>query len=41
MYGTIQLPETYIIDRNGVLRRKFANAFDWSTPEVTDYLSKL
>ncbi len=41
MYGTIQLPETYIIDRNGILRRKFANAFDWSTPEVTDYLSKL
>jgi peroxiredoxin len=41
LYGTIQLPETYIIDRDGVLRRKFANAFDWSTPEVTDYLSKL
>jgi cytochrome c biogenesis protein CcmG/thiol:disulfide interchange protein DsbE len=41
MYGTIQLPETYIIDRDGVLRRKFANAFDWSTPEVTDFLSRL
>ena len=41
MYGTIQIPETYIIDRDGVLRRKFANAFDWSTPEVTDFLSKL
>jgi len=41
LYGTIQIPETYIIDRDGVLRRKFANAFDWSTPEVTDYLSKL
>jgi peroxiredoxin len=41
MYGTIQLPETYIIDRDGILRRKFANAFDWSTPEVNDFLSKL
>ena len=41
MYGTIQLPETYIIDRDGMLRRKFANAFDWSTPEVTDFLSRL
>ena len=41
MYGTIQLPETYIIDRDGMLRRKFANAFDWSTPEITDFLSKL
>lgn len=41
LYGTIQLPETYIIDRDGVLRRKFANAFDWNTPEVTDFLSRL
>jgi peroxiredoxin len=41
LYGTIQIPETYIIDRQGILRRKFANAFDWSTPEVTDFLSKL
>ena len=41
MYGTIQIPETYIIDRDGMLRRKFANAFDWSTPEVNDFLSQL
>jgi peroxiredoxin len=41
LYGTIQIPETYIIDRDGVLRRKFANAFDWNTPEVTDFLGKL
>ena len=41
LYGTIQIPETYIIDRNGILRRKFANAFDWSTPEVTDFLGHL
>ncbi len=41
LYGTIQIPETYIIDRDGILRRKFANAFDWSTPEVTDFLSHL
>jgi len=41
LYGTIQIPETYIIDRNGILRRKFANAFDWSTPEVMDFLNHL
>jgi cytochrome c biogenesis protein CcmG, thiol:disulfide interchange protein DsbE len=41
LYGTIQLPETYIIDRNGVLRRKFANAVDWNSPEVLQFLLSL
>ncbi|WP_157477497.1 TlpA family protein disulfide reductase [Granulicella tundricola] len=41
LYGTVQIPETYIIDRNGVLRRKFIGAQDWTGPEITDYLSKL
>ena len=41
LYGTFKFPETYIIDRNGVLRRKFIGAIDWGTPEILDYLSKL
>ena len=41
LYGTFGWPETYIIDRNGVIRRKFIGAVDWNSPEVTDYLSKL
>jgi cytochrome c biogenesis protein CcmG, thiol:disulfide interchange protein DsbE len=41
LYGTEQIPETYIIDRQGVLRRKFVNAQDWTSPEITGYLSKL
>jgi len=41
LYGTSKFPETYIIDRNGVMRRKFIGAVDWSTPEITDFLSKL
>jgi cytochrome c biogenesis protein CcmG/thiol:disulfide interchange protein DsbE len=41
LYGTVQIPETYIIDRNGVLRRKFIGAQDWTGPEITDYLKKL
>jgi cytochrome c biogenesis protein CcmG/thiol:disulfide interchange protein DsbE len=40
-YGTTGWPETYIIDRQGVLRRKFVGAVDWTSPEVVDYLSKL
>jgi cytochrome c biogenesis protein CcmG, thiol:disulfide interchange protein DsbE len=41
LYGTFKFPETYIIDRQGVLRRKFIGAIDWGTPEILDYLSKL
>ena len=41
LYGTAQIPETYIIDRQGVLRRKFVGAQDWTSPEITGYLSKL
>jgi len=41
LYGTHGWPETYIIDRNGVMRRKFIGPLDWTEPEVTDFLSKL
>jgi peroxiredoxin len=41
LYGTFKYPETYIIDRGGVLRRKFIGAVDWNTPEIVEYLSKL
>ncbi len=41
LYGTFKYPETYIIDRNGVLRRKFIGAVDWNQPEVIDFLTKL
>ena len=34
-------PETFIIDRQGVIRRKFIGAVDWTEPEITDYLNKL
>jgi cytochrome c biogenesis protein CcmG/thiol:disulfide interchange protein DsbE len=41
LYGTFRYPETYIIDRNGVVRRKFIGAVDWGLPEIVDFLSKL
>ena len=40
-YGSFKWPETYIIDRNGIVRRKFIGAVEWSQPEVVDFLSKL
>jgi thiol-disulfide isomerase/thioredoxin len=41
MYGTIKIPETYVIDRRGILRRKFVSAQNWASPEILDYLGKL
>ena len=41
LYGTFGWPETFVIDRNGVIRRKFIGAVDWTSPEVTEFLSKL
>ena len=41
MYGTVMIPETYIIDRQGVIRRKFIGAQDWTSPDIVDYLNKL
>jgi len=41
LYGTAQIPETYAIDRDGILRRKFVSAQDWTSPEIVDYLHRL
>ncbi len=41
LYGTFKFPETYIIDRNGVVRRKFIGPVDWTEPDVIEYLGKL
>ena len=40
-FGSVQVPETFIIDRTGSVRRKFIGAQDWTNPEVTSYLGKL
>jgi len=41
LYGTFKFPETYVIDRNGVMRRKFIGAIDWTEPDITEFLGKL
>lgn len=40
-FGTTRPPETYIIDKNGIIRRKFIGAQDWNTPEIQTYLRSL
>lgn len=41
LYGTFKYPETYIIDRKGVIRRKFIGAVNWTDPEIEQYLINL
>ena len=41
LYGTVQIPETYIIDRRGILRRKFIGAQNWTSPDIISYLTKM
>ena len=41
LYGTFGWPETYIIDRKGVVRRKLIGAVDWNSQEITEFMSKL
>ena len=41
LYGTFKFPETYIVDRNGIMRRKFIGAVEWTSPDIADFLGKL
>ncbi len=41
LYGTFKFPETYIIDRQGVVRRKFIGPVDWNHPEIVSYLRRM
>jgi peroxiredoxin len=41
LFHTEMWPETYLIDRNGIIRRKFVGAQDWTSPEILNYLNSL
>jgi peroxiredoxin len=41
LYHSEIWPETYVIDRQGVIRRKFIGAQDWTSPEIRAYLKSL
>ncbi len=40
LYGTVKYPESYIIDSNGIVRRKYVGPVDWTQPAVLDYLAR-
>lgn len=41
LYHTDGWPETYIIDRKGVIRRKVVGDPDWSNPEIRAFLKNM
>jgi peroxiredoxin len=40
-YGVSQYPETFIINKSGVVVEKVIGGIDWSAPQVVSYLKKL
>jgi cytochrome c biogenesis protein CcmG, thiol:disulfide interchange protein DsbE len=41
LYHTDMWPETYAIDRDGIIRRKFIGPQDWTSPEIQSFLKSL
>lgn len=40
-YGTTGVPETFIVDKTGVIRKKIVGGMDWSSQDVVSYLDEL
>jgi peroxiredoxin len=40
LYGTTGVPETFVIDRKGVIIKKVIGALNWSDPEVVEFLKE-
>lgn len=40
-YGTTGVPETFIVDRAGIIQKKIVGGMDWSSPDVAAYLDGL
>jgi len=41
LYGVTGVPESFIIDKNGILAKKIIGATDWATPEVFRFFREL
>jgi peroxiredoxin len=40
-YGTTGVPETFIVDGKGMIRKKVIGGVEWSSPEVVAFLEGL
>ena len=41
LYGSFKFPETYIIDKRGIIRRKLIGTQDFTNPSFLKYIQKL
>jgi cytochrome c biogenesis protein CcmG/thiol:disulfide interchange protein DsbE len=41
VFGTFAYPESFLIDKDGKIQRKFIGAEDWTSPEMIEYFKKL
>lgn len=41
LYGTTGVPETFIVDKKGNIRKKIVGGIDWSSAEVISYMDLL
>ncbi len=41
LYGTHKVPETYILNKEGIVVRKILGEIDWTSPKVLSYLKEL
>lgn len=41
LYGTTGVPETFIVDKQGIIQKKIVGGMDWGAPEVIAYMDEL
>jgi thiol-disulfide isomerase/thioredoxin len=41
LYGTFAYPETFLIDKDGKIQRKFIGPMEWNSPDMIEYFHKL
>jgi thiol-disulfide isomerase/thioredoxin len=41
LYGTFAYPESFLIDKDGKIQRKFIGPVEWTSPEMMEYFGKL
>ncbi|MBT1075434.1 peroxiredoxin family protein [Geobacter grbiciae] len=40
-YGANRLPDTFIVDRKGIIRQRVTGGIEWDSPKVVSYLKSL
>jgi peroxiredoxin len=40
-YGTFKFPETYLVDREGIVRLKIIGAADWTSPDAQKFVQAM